>query len=58
MIPLEALKLALSKEEEAIELYQRLAADFPVAKDTFLFLTGEEQKHKLLLEKRIQELTK
>lgn len=58
MGPIEALKLALSKEIEAIELYQRSSAEYPVAKDTFLFLLGEEQKHRQLIEKKIHELSR
>lgn len=53
MIPVEALEFALSKE-----VYQRLYNDHPQLKDVFLFLMGEEQKHKQLIEKKIYELTK
>jgi len=58
MGPIEALKLALNKEVDAVELYARLALEVPAAKDVFLFLVGEEQKHKQLIEKKIFELTK
>ena len=58
LIPTEALKLALTKEEEAIELYKKLAIDNPAAKDIFEFLANEEQKHKKLIEKKIFELTR
>lgn len=57
MIPIEALELALSKEKETIELYEKFSAEHPVAKDTFLFLAEEEHKHKQLLEKKIHELS-
>lgn len=53
MIPVEALEFALSKEKDAIEMYQRLYNDHPQLKDVFLFLMGEEQKHKQLIEKKI-----
>ncbi len=56
MGPIEALNLALSKEVTSIELYDKFSRDFPVAKDTFLFLMGEEEKHKQLIEKKIVEL--
>lgn len=56
MIPIEALESALSKEVETIELYEKFSAEYSVAKDTFLFLAGEEYKHKQLLEKKIHEL--
>jgi rubrerythrin len=58
MTPVEALQLALSKEIEAIETYQKFATEHKVAKDVFEFLVNEEQKHKQLLEKKIQELTR
>jgi len=58
MGPVEALELAISKEIEAIEIYQKYAADYPAIKDTFWFLADEEQKHKQLLEKKKAELTR
>ena len=58
MTPIEALKLALSKEIEAVEIYQKLATEHSAVKDIFSFLVNEEQKHKQLLEKKIYELTK
>ncbi len=58
MGPIEALKLALSKEVEAIEMYSKFSTEYPIAKEIFIFLTGEEQKHKQLIEKKIYELTK
>jgi rubrerythrin len=58
MGPIEALKLALSKEIEAMDLYNRLSAEAPAAKEIFLFLVGEEQKHKRLIEQKISEMTK
>lgn len=58
MIPLEALKLALAQEIEAIKLYDRLNLEHPTLKEIFLFLINEEQKHKQLIEKKIVELTK
>ena len=57
MGPVEALKLALTKEVEAEEMYKNFASDHPVAKETFLFLAAEENKHKILIEKKIAELT-
>jgi rubrerythrin len=58
MGPIEALKLALSREVKSIELYEKFMRDFPVARDTFSFLMGEEEKHKQLIEKKISELRK
>ena len=56
MPPLEVLKLALSKEIEAIGTYQKLLTD-PIVKDIFYFLVSGEQKHKQLIEKKIVGLT-
>lgn len=56
MGPIEALELALTKEIEAVNMYGKFCLQFPSAKETFEFLKGEEEKHKLLLEKRISEL--
>ncbi|MFA5355903.1 MAG: hypothetical protein WC301_00635 [Candidatus Omnitrophota bacterium] len=56
MGPIEALRLALSKEVEAKDMYDKFMNDFPAAKDIFLFLSQEEAKHKLLIEKKIVEL--
>lgn len=58
MVPTEALKLALSKENESIKLYNRLIIEHPVVKELLLFLVNEEQKHKQLIENKIVELTK
>ena len=58
MIPIEALKLALSMETEAIELYGKFSVEHPLARDLFLELQTEEHKHKKLIEKKIIELTK
>lgn len=57
MGPIEALKLALSKELNSISLYNKLNLEYPNLKDIFLFLLNEEQKHKQLIEKKIMELT-
>ena len=56
MIELEALQLALSKEQSAVEAYQKLLAEHPALKDLFYFLLSEEQKHVALIQKKIAEL--
>ena len=56
MGPIEALELALSKEKEAMDIYEKFYNEFPTAKDIFLFLLNEEQKHGQLIEKKIVEL--
>ncbi|MDD4910545.1 MAG: hypothetical protein PHR44_07720 [Candidatus Omnitrophica bacterium] len=58
MVPSEALELALSKEIEAMEFYERLGVEHPVIKDICVFLSNEEYRHKELLEKKIREMEK
>jgi len=58
MGPVEALKLALIKEVETARMYEKFSGEYPTAKEIFIFLAGEEQKHKNLIEKKIYELTK
>jgi len=55
MGPVEALKLALAKEIEAIDIYLKLANEHANLKDLFLFLVNEEQRHKKLIENKIVE---
>ncbi len=57
MGPIEALRLALGKEKEARALYERLANEIPSAREVFIFLTNEEEKHQKLIERRIAELS-
>jgi len=58
MGPIEALNMALAREEASIELYRKLAAEHRVAEDIFTLLFNEENKHKALIEKKIFELMK
>ena len=58
MTPVEALKIALSKEIEAIQLYEGFIRKYPEIKDLLLSLLNEEYKHQRLIEKKIQEITK
>ncbi len=58
MGPVDALKLAKSKETEAAQMYEKFAQKFPVAKEIFSFLMTEEEKHKKLIEDKIIEITK
>ena len=58
MSDVEVLKIALGKEQEAIENYQDLMKAHPGIKDLLYFLISEEQKHKSLIEKKIAELTR
>ena len=56
MIEFEALKLALSKEQDAVVAYKKLLAEHPALKDLFYFLLNEEEKHVAMIEKKIAEL--
>ncbi len=58
MGPVEALKLAIGLEQEAIDLYNRIGSEHMNLNETMLFLVNEEYKHKQILEKKIGELTK
>lgn len=58
MGPVEALQLALSKENEAITMYEKFSIKFPAAKEIFILLLNEEHKHKVMIENKIIELTK
>ena len=58
MTPVEALKMALNKEEASIELYRELATQHPAIKELLSSLLDEEFKHKKMIEERIVQLTK
>ena len=58
MTPVEALNLALQKEEASIELYRELSQKHPAIKELLSSLLDEEFKHKKMIEARIVELTK
>ena len=58
MFEIEALQLALSKEEEAIKLYNESAIKHPDLKYLFYNMVTEEQKHKKWLEEKIVEMTR
>ena len=58
MTPVEALKLALSKEEASIALYKKLAVEHSAVRELLTFLENEEQKHKKMIEEKIFELTR
>ena len=56
MVELEALKLALSKEQDAVVAYKKLLVEHPGLKDLFYFLLNEEEKHVGMIGKKIAEL--
>ena len=55
MTPVEALELALSKEEAAIALYRKMANEHSEIRDLFSLL-NEEEKHKKLIKEKLAEL--
>ncbi|UCC94889.1 MAG: hypothetical protein JSW40_08780 [Candidatus Omnitrophota bacterium] len=58
MTPVDALKIALKKEEASIILYKELARKHPEIKDLLFLLLNEEEKHQQLIKKKIVELTR
>ena len=58
MGPVDALKLALTQEINAITLYEGLAKEHSSIRDMLTFLINEEYKHKQLIEKKIVEATR
>ena len=52
----EALDMALRKEKASIETYRKFSVDPPVLRDLFDFLINEEEKHVLMIEKKIADL--
>ncbi|HTY45793.1 MAG TPA: ferritin family protein [Patescibacteria group bacterium] len=57
MNPVEALEMALHKEESSIQMYENLSRQHPAIKELLLFLLVEEQKHKQLIAKKISEIS-
>jgi rubrerythrin len=57
MIEIEALKMALAKEQDAVKAYQGLLAQHPTLSELLSFLVTEEQKHVVMIEKKISELS-
>ena len=58
MGPVEALEIALAKEQEAVELYKKLAEQHVNIKEIFQALMLEEQRHEKLILAKIQELSR
>ncbi len=58
MSPVEALELALSKENASIELYKDLATKHSEIRELLNFLENEEHKHKKMINEKIVQLTK
>lgn len=58
MIDIEILKIALLKEKDAIRTYQEMLSQHPNLTELLSLLITEEQKHKILIEKKIMELTR
>lgn len=58
MTPVEALNIALKKEEASIKLYTKLSIEHSVIKDLLQLLINEEEKHKKLIQEKLVEVTK
>jgi len=58
MTHIEALQMALKKEEDAIEQYGDMAMKFPEIRQLCTDLQNEEHKHRKMIEKKIVELMK
>jgi rubrerythrin len=58
MTAVEALELAMTKEQNAIDLYERMAEKYPEIRELLLSLVIEEQKHKKLIQDKIVEITR
>jgi len=58
MTPVEALQLAITKEQNAIDFYERLSQKHTAIKELLLFLLNEEQKHKKMIQDKIRDLTR
>ena len=56
MIDIEVLRLALSKEEDAIKTYQGMLVGRPNLKELLSFLITEEEKHRMLIQEKISEM--
>lgn len=54
----QALEMALGKENNAVEQYRQLSVQHPQLRDLFEFLMNEEEKHAVLIQKKIAELYK
>ncbi len=57
MIDIEVLRIALTKETDAISMYQEMLSQHPNLTELLSLLVTEEQKHKIMIEKKIAELT-
>ncbi len=58
MTVIEALEFARQKETEAASIYEKFALEHPVIKDLCYLLLNEEEKHRVLIDKKIAELQK
>jgi rubrerythrin len=56
MTEVEALKVALAKEESSIKLYLDLSVKHPNLKELFYDLMGEEEKHLKMIKEKITQV--
>lgn len=58
MGPVEALEVALRKEESSIEFYKNMQMRYTELKELFDFLVNEEYKHQKMIKEKIQQMTR
>ncbi|MDO8662993.1 MAG: hypothetical protein Q7K98_07245 [Candidatus Omnitrophota bacterium] len=58
MTTIEALEIALSKEESSIELYKSMLNKYTEIKELVNFLLNEEYRHHKLIADKMAELKK
>ena len=58
MTEIEALEIALTKEESSIALYKSMISRYKNISELATSLLNEEYKHKKLIQEKITELTK
>ncbi len=57
MTPVEVLRIAITKETDAVEFYRAMSMQYPEIRELLLFLMNEEEKHRQVIEKRMSEIT-
>ena len=56
MTPIEALQIALKRENQSEKLYADWAAKHPAIRELCTALAGEEQQHAAKIRKRLAEI--
>lgn len=58
MTPVEALKIALGKEKDAVELYKKFSIEHPEIRELLTELLIQEEVHVKRIQKKISEITR